>query len=253
MEAASPSSKIGRKSPGDILATRGGALAVAMVAAILAGILLFAFVQRYRSNQNASSAATTVFVAHSLIPQGSSADVIASKQLLQRTTLRGSQVQAGAIADPAVLHGEVAATNIYPGQQITAADFTPAATVASQLTADQRALSVPVDSSHGLIGLVHTGEYVDVLASSTSGAGAGRGSVTRLLQDVLVLSAPSAAGGGIGSSGGSSSNIVLRVSEHDATGLAYAADNGRVWIVMRPPLGASQSASSAASTTPSGP
>jgi Flp pilus assembly protein CpaB len=252
MEAASPSTKIGKKSPGDVLATRGGAIAVATIAAILAGILLFAFVQRYRSNQNASSAATTVFVAHGLIPQGSSADVIASEQLLQRTTLRGSQVQAGAIADPSVLHGEVAATNIYPGQQITAADFTAAATVASQLTSSQRALSVPVDSSHGLIGLVHTGEYVDVLASYTGGAGAGRGSVTRLLHDVLVLSAPGAASGGIGS-GGATSNIVLRVSERDATGLAYAADNGKVWIVMRPPLGASQSASSGAPTTPSAP
>jgi Flp pilus assembly protein CpaB len=242
MEATSTSNKIGRSSPGDMLSTRGGALVVATVAAILAGILLFAFVQRYRSNQNASSATTAVFVAHSLIPQGSSADVIASEQLLQRTTLRGSQVQAGAIADPSVLHGEVAATNIYPGQQITAADFTPAVTVASQLTANQRALSVPVDSSHGLIGFVHAGEYVDVLASNTGGAGASRGSVTTLLQDVLVLSAPSAAGGGVGSS--NSSNIMLRVSEHDATGLAYAADNGKVWIVMRPPLGASQSTSS---------
>jgi Flp pilus assembly protein CpaB len=251
MEATSPSSKIGRKSPGDVLSTRGGALAVATVAAILAGILLFAFVQRYRSNQNASSAATTVFVAHSLIPQGSSSDAIASEQLLQRTTVRGSQLQAGAIADPAVLHGEVAATNIYPGQQITAADFTPAVTVASQLAADQRALSIPVDSSHGLIGFVHAGEYVDVLASYTGGAGASRGSVTRLLQDVLVLSAPSAAGGGLGA-GSSSSNIMLRVSEHDAASLAYAADNGKVWIVLRPPLGASQSASTSSSPTSSG-
>jgi Flp pilus assembly protein CpaB len=250
MEAASTSNKIGRNSPGDILSTRGGAMAVATVAAILAGILLFVFVQRYRTNQSASSATTTVFVAHSLIPQGSSADLIASEQLLQRTTLRGSQVLAGAIADPSVLHGEVAAMNIYPGQQITAADFTPAVTVASQLTANQRALSVPVDSSHGLIGFVHAGEYVDVLASYTGGAAGSHGSVTTLLQNVLVLSAPGTAGGGVG--GGGQSNIVLRVSEHDAAGLANAADNGKVWVVLRPPLGASQSAPTSTSPTSSG-
>jgi Flp pilus assembly protein CpaB len=251
MEATSTSNKIGRNSPGDILSTRGGAMAVATVAAILAGILLFAFVQRYRNNQNTSSATTAVFVAHSLIPQGSSADLIASEQLLQRTTLRGSQVQAGAIADPSVLHGQVAATNIYPGQQITAADFTTAGTIASELTATQRAVSVPVDSSHGLSGLVHTGDNVDVLASYTGGAGANRGSVTTLLRDVLVLSAPGAAGGGLGGNSGNS-NIVLRVSDNDAAGLAYAADNGKVWVVLRPPLGASQSTSSTATATSSG-
>jgi pilus assembly protein CpaB len=192
-----------------------------------------------------------VFVARSLIPQGSSADLIASQQLLQRTTLRGSQVQAGAIADPSVLHGEVAAANIYPGQQIVAADFTPITTTASELAANQRALAVPVDAAHGLIGFVRAGEYVDVLASYPA-ATSGRGSVTALVQDVLVLSAPGAVsgGGGLGASG-NNSNIVLRVSEHDATSLAYAADNGKVWIVLRPPLGATQSATTT-STTPSG-
>jgi Flp pilus assembly protein CpaB len=251
MEGTSTSNQIGRKSPGDLLSTRGGAMAVAAVAAILAGILLFAFVQRYRTNQSSSSATTPVFVARSLIPQGSSADLIASQQLLQRTTLRGSQVQTGAIADPSVLHGQVAAANIYPGQQVTAADFTPAATIASGLTATQRAVSVPVDSAHGLIGFVHTGDYVDVLASYTAGAGANHGSVATLLQNILVLSAPATAGGGLGGSS-SNSNITLRVSDHDAPGLAFAADNGKVWIVLRPPLGASQSAPPNALPTTSG-
>ena len=175
--------------------------------------------------------------------------MIASEQLLQRTTLRGSQVQAGAIADPSVLHGEVAAMNIYPGQQITAADFTVSATIASELTATQRAVSVPVDSAHGLIGFVHTGNHVDVLASYSGSLGAARGSVTTLMHDILVLSAPSASGG-VG--GGNTSNIVLRVSEADATNLAYAADNGKVWVVLRPPLGASTATPSTTSSKPGG-
>jgi pilus assembly protein CpaB len=238
MEATSTSNKIGRNSPGDMISTRGGAMIVATVAAILAGILLFVFVQRYRTKESASSATTSVFVARSLIAQGSSADVIASQQLLQRTALRGSQVQSGVIADPSVLHGEVAARNIYPGQQITASDFTSSGTIASELSGPQRAVSVPVDSAHGLIGFVRTGDHVDVLASFTAGAGSNRGSVTTLLRDVLVLNVPSSSGGGIG--GSSSNNIALRVSDQDAPSLAYAADNGKVWIVLRPPLGATQ-------------
>jgi Flp pilus assembly protein CpaB len=249
MEATSTSNKIGRNRPRDILSSRGGAMVVAAIAAILAGVLLFVFVQRYRNNENAATANTTVFVAKSLIPQGSSADVIASQQLLQRTSVRGSQAQAGAVADPSVLHGQVVARTIYPGQQITASDFTTGGTVASQLTGSQRAVAVPIDSAHGLIGYVHTGDYVDVLASYTGGSNAGRGAVTTLMQDVLVLSAPSSSSG-VGA--GNNSNILLRVSDNDATALAFAADNGKVWIVLRPPLGATQSTSAAATPTTGG-
>jgi Flp pilus assembly protein CpaB len=245
MEATS-SNKIGRNSPRDILSSRGGAITIATIAAILAGVLLFAFVQRYRNKETASSAPTPVFVAKSLIPQGSSADVIGAEQLLQRTTLRGSQVRSGAITDPSVLHGEVAATTIYPGQQITASDFVVASGITSELTGTMRAVSVPVDAAHGLVGFIHTGDHVDVLASFTGGSATARGTVTTLLQDVLVLSAPSSSSG-LGSS--NNSDIVLRVSNHDAPALAYAADNGKVWAVLRPPLGA---VSSTSPTTSSG-
>jgi Flp pilus assembly protein CpaB len=247
MEAVTPRNKIGRTSLRDVLATRNGAIATAAVAAILAGILLFAFVQHYRSSASSSSAPTAVFVAHSFIPQGSPADAIASGQLITPTTLRASEVKSGAITDPSVLHGEVAAQNIYPGQQITAGDFTASTTLASQLTGAQRAVAVPVDATHGLTGFVHTGEYVDVMASYPSGVGGHGGSVTKLLSDVLVLSAPTAASGGGVGGGNSSSDIVLRVSEQDAPGLAYAADNGKVWVVMRPPLAGGASGSSSTS------
>jgi Flp pilus assembly protein CpaB len=250
MEATSTSNKIGKSSPRDILASRGGATLVAAVAAVLAGVLLYAFVQRYRNNQNAAAANTTVFVAKSLIPKGSSADAIASEQLLARTSVQGSHAQAGAVADPTVLHGQVAATNIYPGQQITASDFTTGGTTASQLIAAQRAVAVPVDTAHGLVGYVHTGDYVDVLASYTGGSSAGRAAVTTLMQDVLVLNAPTS-NSGLGASS-NSSNILLRVSDKDAAALAYAADNGKVWIVLRPPLGATESQAPPAAPTSGG-
>ena len=80
MEALAPrNKKIGKKSLADVLATRNGALATAVAAAIVAGILLFVFVQHYRSSANSSSAPTPVFVAHAFIPQGSPADAVASE------------------------------------------------------------------------------------------------------------------------------------------------------------------------------
>jgi Flp pilus assembly protein CpaB len=252
MEASSPRQKIGSKSLGDVLSTRGGAIAVAAAAAILAGILLFVFVQRYRDNSNVANAPTPVFVARAMIPQGMSADLIASQQLVQRTTVKSSQVQTGAIADPGVLHGQVAVGNIYPGQQLTLAAFTRAASISSDLTGEQRAVAVPIDSAHGLIGFVRAGDHVDVLAS-TSGGGGNR-TVSTLLQDVYVLSAPGVATGGVGGGGSNSgSNIVLRIPTQYGGQIAYAADNGKVWIILRPPPPATQSSQAApgsASTAP---
>jgi pilus assembly protein CpaB len=247
MEASSPRQKIGRKSLGDVLSTRGGAIAVAAAAAILAGILLFVFVQRYRDNTNVANTPAPVFVARGMIPQGTSADVIASQQLVQRTSVKNSQVQPGAIADPGVLHGQVAVGNIYPGQQLTLAEFTRQGTISSDLTGNERAVAVPVDSAHGLIGFLRAGDHVDVLASYSGGGG--NHNLSTLLQDIYVLSTPTSTTGGI-AGGSTASNIVLRIPTQAAGQVAYAADNGKVWMILRPPPPATQSTPPATQATP---
>ena len=45
---------------------------------------------------------------------------------------------------------------------------------------------------------------------------------------------------------------ILAMPDDEAPRLAYAADNGKVWIVLRPPLGAGQSAPASASAGASG-
>jgi Flp pilus assembly protein CpaB len=239
MEASSIRKKIGGGRPGgDMLSTRNGALAVAALAALLAGVLIYAFVQRYKKHESGNAAATPVFVATGFIPRGTAADAIASSQLLQRTSVKGSQVQAGAIVDPSVLHGQVTTTSIYPGQQLTVSDFSRGSvSAASQLTGNQRAIYVPEDTAHGLVGVVHAGDHVDVLGIvGGTGLATGHGGVTTLAQNILVLNAPSSASSGVG--GGSNSQVLLRVDEQQAQGIAFAADSsgGKVWLVLRPPI-----------------
>ena len=243
MEASSNTRRrAGGNLTGAMFSTRRGAITTAVIAALLAAILLFAFVQSYKKGGSGSSGNTPVFVASGYIPAGTPASVIASAQLLSRTTVPSNHVVVGAISDPSVLRGEVAAVSIYPGQQLTAADFTAKATggLASQLTGDQRAIAIQVDSAHGLIGYVQAGDHVDVLDDSGAGK-TGPNGVSVLADNVPVLVAPgSSGGGGIGGSSSSSTsgNIILEVSARQATEFAYAADNGKVWILLRPPLGA---------------
>ena len=86
--------------------------------------------------------------------------------------------------------------DIYPGQQITAADFaSDADPLRGKLRGDQRAIAVPLDSAHGMIGEVRAGDAVDMLAGfnpADATSGRGRPQLRTLIQDVLVLKAPDA-------------------------------------------------------------
>ena len=54
-------------------------------------------------------------------------------------------------------------------------------------------------------------------------------------QNILVLDAPDQAGTGVGAS--STVNVVLRTEYQESIELAWAADNGKLWLVLRPRTG----------------
>jgi Flp pilus assembly protein CpaB len=218
--------------------TRKGALTVAAIAAVLAGIVLLAFASQYKDSVQGGNAERTALVADRLIPKGTSGDLVVSGGLFRQTQVRDTDLETGAVADGSALAGRVATRDIYPGQQITSADFAAGADpLRGQLKGTQRAIAIPLDSSHGLIGQVRTGDHVDILAgfnSTNSATGAGRPEVRTLMGNVLVLNAP---GSDVSGKNANNQNVTVRVSASDATKLAFASDNGKVWIVLRPPTG----------------
>ena len=203
---------------------------LAALIAVVAGVLIFVFVDSRSTGGGivgVGGGSTRVLVAKALIPKGSSGDIVAAQQMTAATSLDGGQVKDGALSDPAVLAGQVATADIYPGQQITAADFSAATgTVVGKLTGDKRAVAVPVDASHGVGGNVTVGDHVDVYASIDGGNGP---TIKPLVQNSLVLAAPAA--------GTQASTVVLRADSGIAAKLAWTADNGRIWLVLRPPVG----------------
>ena len=220
-----------------LLATRRGTVLVATVCALVAaGIIIFAM-SSYRHNVNAENSPETVFVASGLIQKGTSGEAIASGQLFKPTSIATKQVSAGAIADAAQLHGKVATADIYPGQQLTSADFTASGGLPSELGPTQRAMTITVDSAHGMVGQIHNGDHADVYADLESGSGKTQQFVRLLLANVPVLKAPSSvSSNGLGSNNPSSqqSNVTLKVDSGQAGALAFASDNGKVWLVLRP-------------------
>jgi pilus assembly protein CpaB len=225
-----------------LISTRAGTIAVASGAALLAGVFILVYVNRYRHSIKAQGAPVTVLVAKRLIPKGTSGAAALQEGLFTRDTIRESQLRDGAFSDAASIRGLVATTDVYAGQQLSASDFTAGAkSLATTLSGSQRVLDVPLDNAHGMIGHVQVGDRVDVMVGfnvQASGGGTGYAVNKLLAQNVMVADVAEQSGGVATST--SNTTVSLRVTNRQAEEIAYAADNGKVWLVLRPPTGAKQ-------------
>lgn len=224
-----------------MLSTRGGTVVTGGVAAGFAALLLLVYLSQYRSSVDESGEPITVLVAKSLIEKGTPGDIVGLKGLFQTTDAPRDQLQDGAITDPSALRGRLATTDVYPGEQLTTGDFAASANGAlgTQIAGNQRAISVPIDAAHGMVGQVQTGDRIDLLAGFNVTTGAGVGAtkpvVKVLTQNMLVLEAPKPGRAGAANI---EANVVLRTTYREAAEIAWAVDNGKIWVVLRPRAGA---------------
>jgi Flp pilus assembly protein CpaB len=231
-----------------LVSTRRGTLLAALLIALLAGTSILVYLNGYRESLRSQGALVTVLVAKGTIPKGTAGSVVAAKNLYTATTIRESQLLEGAMSDPAALRDKVATREIFDAAQLTVADFEAAGdSLAAQLTDRQRVVSVPFDSAHGLIDGIEPGNRVDVYAGfnviplgadgkPTSG-GQSRPMLRLILANVSVLAV------GEKASGSGTTNVSLRVDDVDAAQLAFASDNGKLWLALRPSSGAKPSRS----------
>jgi Flp pilus assembly protein CpaB len=209
-----------------LFTTRQGTILLGVIAAVIAAIALIVYLNQYR-NSHSGNATVSVLQAQKLIQKGTSGDVLRTNPgYYKPTDYAKSQVETGAIVDPATLAGQVALTDISPGQQLTAADFGPASGLATQLNANQRAVVVSLGSPQQVGGQIAAGSHVDVwVVLNAQGAnGVTRPTVKLLYQDMYVL--------GVGGD-----NVTLRGTPTQAGTLIYAASNAQIWLTLRPTIG----------------
>jgi Flp pilus assembly protein CpaB len=231
-----------------LVSTRRGTLVAAALIALLAGASILVYLNSYRESLKSQGALVTVLVAKGTIAKGTAGSVVAAKNLYTATTIRESQLLEGAISDPAALRDKVATREIFDAAQLTAADFGAAGdSLAAQLTDRQRIVSVPFDSAHGLIDGIEPGNRVDVYAGfnviplGADGKPVSGGQSRPMLR--LILSNVSVLAVGEKARGSGTTNVGLRVDDLDAAQLAFAADNGKLWLALRPSSGAKPSRS----------
>jgi pilus assembly protein CpaB len=218
-----------------LIATRRGSTILGIAAAALAGVIVLVYLNQYRNSVKSSAAPVTVLVAKRVIQQGTTGDVVASSGWFQTSSIPKDQLQQGALTDVSSLRGQVATTDIYPGQQLTIGEFVPAAQqILTKLKPNDRAVAVPVDSAHGLVGQIVSGDHVDIYAGFTVMRGSAGGTIPvikLLMSNALVLQAPKKSTTGLAST---AVNVIVRASAADAAEIAFAADNGKLWLVLRP-------------------
>jgi Flp pilus assembly protein CpaB len=202
------------------------------------------FLSQYRARVT-DDAQVNVAIAKSLIEKGSSGDVIVTNGLFEMAKVKKSELAGGAVTDPAKLRGKVATEDVFPGDQLTVSKFKAGTgSIGSKIAGYDRAISVPLDPAHGMIGDISSGDRVDVLAGLNIGCGCsssrGRPAIRTILQNALVLKAPGSAKAGAASLN-KSQNVIVRASDKKASEIAYASDNGKIWLVLRPKAGALQS------------
>jgi pilus assembly protein CpaB len=216
----------------NMFTTRRGSLLVGAAAAVLAGIILLAYLHQYRNSVNSASAPVSVLVAKNLIQKGTPGDIIGTSSQFQVASVPKGQLQVGALTDPAALSGRVAVTDIYPGQQLTAAYFAyaPPGTLQTKISGSDRAIAVQIDPEHGMVGQIGAGDHIDIFVGvNRQGTGGSQPIIKLLMDDITVLRAPVGTGAGL---------YTLRATGRQAAVLAFASDNGKLWFVLRPASGA---------------
>jgi Flp pilus assembly protein CpaB len=170
--------------------------------------------------------------------------VIAADGMYQSATIDEDKVEDGAISDPDAIKEQFASKSIYPGEQLRPQDFQANAEgLSSSLLEYERAIAVPVDNYHGLVGELEDGDRVDVLgfyeletASQRFGnfASGHHAVIKTVLQDVLVLKAPEERLDG----NTDMQEVYLKMPDDRAAELVtHVADAGKVWLAMRPAAG----------------
>jgi pilus assembly protein CpaB len=230
-------------------------IAIALVLAGIAAFLVIMYTSNVQKQAHNAQQTTSVLVATGDIPAGTSvADMISSGQLTPRHVVQ-QDVIVGAIVDSKSLDSSyVAKQNLYSGQQVTAAMFSPSKDtgITTQVAHDYRAIAIAINKTQVLGGTLQAGDHVDLVGTYTVHPPSGTDfDVSRIIvRDVLVLRAPGsdAAGQLTGNSGGDKPEVILSVPDTIVPKITFTLHAGEdaLWFVLRPGNGSRDGATTLA-------
>ncbi len=235
----------------------------ALVLAIVGTVALVAYVQEAKDRAVADEALVDVYVVDELVPQGAEADAIRAAISLGQVPARLKQ--PGAVTDLSVLAGNVAATDLQPGDQLLAARLVPREQLVTEVT-DKVLIAAKLSVERAVGGSLQAGDLVGVYLSfdpfelsddgenASSGGGSGTTedtsavpekspNMTRMeFQHVLVTDvrttstpvAPASGEGGPAQVSGLEYVVTLALSPEQSERFVFATEFGHVWLSKDP-------------------
>jgi len=218
---------------------------VAIVLAVCATAGVLVYTSNVKNQADAGQERIKVYVAARDIPPGTTGEqLLKGKMLVQREVVRADQAP-GALTSIAGLENSVVSQTLYKGTQAVAPIFkAPGAVGASlNLQGNMRAIQVPLDTNAGLIGVVKSGDHVDILEAIkiTRPSGQETGIVRPLLRNVLVLRAPAVEEDARRTNDADERGVLLAVSDLEAAKVLWAKQNAIMWFLARPEAQATDS------------
>ena len=165
--------------------------------AVLAVVLIGAYIVSYRNSVTESAELVKVMVAARDIPAGTDGSAVASGGYLKTETVPRRAVVPGSVVSAAPLTSLVAKDPIYEGQQVTLRQFGPISQggIFAKFSGRQRAIAVLGEPTQLLAGTLSDGDRVDVVATvHYTSRGLTRATTRVVLRNLLVLEAPDGLG-----------------------------------------------------------
>lgn len=142
-------------------------LAVAVILGIVAGGLVYNYVQGVESDAEAEAQRVTVFKLATDIPKGTFAEDAFANGWIVRGEIPAEFRPASAISDPSQIEGKVAISDLAANQVVVDDQFvsqsTALTTFSGLLAQNQVAITISVDQVRGVAGLLVPGDFVNIL------------------------------------------------------------------------------------------
>jgi Flp pilus assembly protein CpaB len=216
--------------------TRLRTLLLPVALAVLAVVLVGAYIISYRNSVNDGAELVKVMVAARDIPAGTDGSAVASGGYLKTQTVPRRAVVPGSVVSAAPLTSLVAKDPIYKGEQVTLRQFGPISQggIFAKFSGKQRAVAVLGEPTQLLAGTLSEGDSVDVVATAQyTSSGLSRATTRVVLRNLLVLEAPDA-GKEIDVSSGEDTQVTLVMTDRQAQTMGWAMKNSTWFLALRP-------------------
>jgi Flp pilus assembly protein CpaB len=214
--------------------TRLRNLLVPVALAVLAAVLIGAYIVSYRNSVTDGAGLVKVMVASRDIPAGTSGSTVASGGYLKSESVPRRAVVPGSVVSGAPLTSLVATDPIHEGEQITLRQFGPVtqAGVFAKFSGRERAIAVTGEPTQLLAGTVSDGDRVDVVADvQYTSRGISRASSRVILRNLLVLEAPD---GEVSAGSGEKTSATLVMTDRQTQTMSWALQNSAWFLALRP-------------------